>query len=278
MPRERKKNDDAKAGEGWLVTFSDLMTLLLTFFVLLLSMAVIDERRKLVVLGSVSGTFGSGEASFNPLADREPSAQSVEPGAVEGSANDLSALRNQLHEDPPGDLNFLENPYVQVFSMNADALFAPGMSELTERGHAMLRRILPTLVNVDTPILIAGHTSASFDESVSVLAGTEAGMQDTWLLSVNRSLAVYKALTEMGMPNEMMQLEAFGMYRPRYDNKTALGRRDNRRVDIVLDKRNRLWFRENELVNRDVIRREQFRGHDAFHFEFVLPPAENTRR
>lgn len=266
----KKKEEDAKAGEGWLVTFSDLMTLLLTFFVLLLSMAVIDERRKLVVLGSVSGTFGSGEAHFNPLANSEGPAQSVEPGAMQASANDLAALRDQLHDDPPGDLNFMENPYVQVFSINADAMFAPGQAELTERGYLMLRRILPTLVNVDAPIMVAGHTSPSRDEQVGLLDSIgPGGVQDTWMLSMSRSLAVYRALTEMGMPNEMLQLEAFGMYRPRYDNRTASGRRDNRRVDIVLDKRGRLWFREDEVLRREHIQRETFQN-ERFIFEFDL--------
>ena len=274
----KKKAEDGKAGEGWLVTYSDLMTLLLTFFVLLISMAVFDERRKLVVLGSVQGTFGAGEANFNPMANREGKAQSIQPGAIEGKTGDLEALRDQMHEDRPGDLNFLENPFVQVFSMGADMLFLPGSHELSEPGRHLLRRILPTLMHVKNPVLIAGHISLDRDEGVTALTLDLTPKEDSWLLSLNRSLEVYRTLAEMGMPNGMLQVEGFGQYRPRYDNSTARGRRDNRRVDLVLDKRSELWIRELEIERRGAIVRERFSNRGNFHFDFVLPPASTPRR
>ena len=274
----KKKAEETKAGEGWLVTYSDLMTLLLTFFVLLISMAVFDERRKLVVLGSVKGTFGAGEAHFNPLANREGKAQSVTPGSIEGPSGDLESLRDQMHEDRPGDLNFLENPFVQVFSMGADMMFLPGSHELSEQGRHLLRRVLPTLMHVRNPVLIAGHISLDRDEGVTALTLDLTPKQDSWLLSLNRSLEVYRVLAEMGMPNGMLQVEGFGQYRPRYDNSTARGRRDNRRVDLVLDKRSELWIRELELERRSAIAREHFSNRGNFHFDFVLPPANTPRR
>ncbi len=272
MPRQRKK-DELKAGEGWMVTFSDLMTLLLTFFVLLISMAVIDERRKLVVMGSVSGTFGAGEAHFNPLASNQERPQPVEPGVIEAPTGDLAPLKEQMYEEPPGDLNFLENPFVQVLSIGENALFTPGGHTLSDRGRDLLRRILPTLMRVKNPVLIAGHTTMELGEGVDVLTlGSDSG-DDTWMLSMKRSLEVYRALSEMGIPNNMLQVEAFGMYRPRYDNSTAQGRNENRRVDLVLDKRNELWIRQLELERRSAILRERFSRHGNFIFEFELPPS-----
>jgi len=63
MARRKEKASGSDGGTpAWLVTFSDMMTLMLTFFVLLVSMAAImDERRKIVVLGSLVGTFGLAE-------------------------------------------------------------------------------------------------------------------------------------------------------------------------------------------------------------------------
>ncbi len=271
MPRQRKQ-EEAKAGDGWMVTFTDLMTLLLTFFVLLISMAVIDERRKLVVMGSVSGTFGAGEAHFNPLADNPLRPQPVEPGAMEGPTGDLAPLKEQMHEEPPGDLNFMENPFVQVLSIGEGALFTPGGHTLSDRGRDLLRRILPTLIYVKNPVLIAGHTAMDRGEGVGALTVNPDSEDDTWMLSMKRSLEVYRVLSEMGMPNQMLQVEAFGMYRPRYDNSTAQGRSENRRVDLVLDKREGLWIRQLELERRGAILRERFSSHGNFIFEFELPP------
>ena len=58
MARRKKPRGATGVAPLWLITFSDLMTLLLTFFVLMVSMAVIDERTKRDVLGSVSEHFG----------------------------------------------------------------------------------------------------------------------------------------------------------------------------------------------------------------------------
>ena len=67
----RKKKFDPGTGDpAWLVTFTDMMTLMLTFFVLLVSMSVMDERRKLVVIGSIIGTFGLGEQGYDPAPSR----------------------------------------------------------------------------------------------------------------------------------------------------------------------------------------------------------------
>ena len=57
-----------------------------------------------------------------------------------------------------------------------------------------------------------------------------------------RTLNIYRFLIERGMEPEMLRMEAFGRHHPRYSDLTAEGRRSNRRVDIILDKRNVEWM------------------------------------
>ena len=241
MARE-KKAPPPEEQPAWLVTFTDLMTLLLTFFVLLVSMATLDERRRLIVLGSIIGTFGTG-TSFDVLSTVD-TRRSVEPGPLEMDKSvDLEPLREMVWEDVNKDLDFAENKFVQVFTINADTLFEPGEARISARGRQLLESLLPVLLRVDQPLLVAGHTSNLRDEQgVDYRVATEEVVDPSWRISFGRAMAVYRFLLDAGMDPELLRMEAFGKYHPRYGSQTADERRRNRRVDLVLDKRNRRWM------------------------------------
>lgn len=256
----KEKNSGGDEGPAWLITFSDLMTLLLTFFVLLVSMAVIDERNKLVVLGSVSTAFGLGAAQFNPVT-KEPKLNKVEPGAMQ--EDDLIPVKDMLWEDMKDDLNFQENRYVQVLSIDADVLFAPGATVLTEKGQVFLNKIVPLLLRIKYPLLVAGHTANRRDEEGAryEVSFDKTKVDSTWPLSLARGQTVYKYLIRSGIPGQRLTQEAFGQYHPRYPDKDRAGRLLNRRVDIVLDKRN-----DPERLNIERIREQPPKPPGRFLF------------
>lgn len=233
----RKRKISCEEMPPWMITFSDVMTLMLTFFVLLVSMSKIDERRKLVVLGSIIGAFGW-DSSFDVMTT-DPTKRTVEPGVFE-DVDDLASLKPMLWEDVEKDLDFQSDRFVQILSINAELLFAPGQTGLSPRGQALLERMLPVLRELKYPLLIAGHTGTLRDE-----LGTDYRSQDadvvpdlSWRISLNRSLSVYTYLLRQGMRSEMLRLEAFGRFRPLYNTNDADQRNRNRRVDLVIDKRN----------------------------------------
>lgn len=240
------KKEKVKEPEGqpaWLVTFSDMMTLMLTFFVLLVSMSVMDERRKLVVIGSIIGTFGVGKNSFDVLSQRNKKV-TVEPGPMElESINDLEPLREMIWEDVNDDLDFASNKFVQVFSIPDDVLFQPGETELSVRGKQILEAALPTFLRVNVPLLLAGHTSSLRDEEGTAYRVEDMyqDMDSSWQLSFTRVMKVYTFLLDAGLDPEMLRVEAFGRFHPRFGSLTERDRRKNRRVDIILDKRNAQW-------------------------------------
>ena len=271
MARKKK----ARQGESdpvWLMTFTDLMTLLITFFVLLLSMTVIDERAKLVVLGSVSRVFGSGKDIFNPMSSTDAKTSSrVEPGVMEGEPDDLAPLRDMLFDDVGTDLNFQENRYVQIFSINDEVLFEPGGYALSESGVVQLDKILPYLQRINYPLLVAGHTAVLREEIKDyTVARGQIGMDHTWPISFRRSHAVYQHLVSRGIDPQRLSLEAFGQFRPRFSNNTPEGRRKNRRVDLVLDKRNLEWIRKVEEL-REVEPAESRTNFRGFRFDLRVP-------
>ncbi|MDR2488095.1 MAG: OmpA family protein [Desulfovibrio sp.] len=266
----RKKNDGGGGDPAWLITFSDLMTLLLTFFVLLLSMSVIDERSKLVVLGSVTKHFGIADRVFNPKSAE--SRKSIrEPGAMALPQDDLAPLRDMLFEDVSKDLNFMENKYVQILSINEQVLFVPGSTQLSPRGIVLLDRIVPYLQRIAYPLLVAGHTAARRDEEASYSVPKQADVPDsTWQLSFRRAFSVYRHMKERGIETGKLSLEAFGQFHPRYTNNLPEERRKNRRVDLVLDKRNLEWIRKIEALHEsDEIKTEHY--YKGFKFTLTMP-------
>lgn len=275
----RKKSSEPEGQPAWLITFSDLMTLLLTFFVLLLSMAVIDERAKRVVLGSLTRAFGAGERVLNPLTQKSANTP-FEPGVIQAKADDLSPMRDMLYDDVDKDLNFQENKYVQIFSINDRVLFLPGGTTLSPGGIELLDRMLPYLQKLDYPLLVAGHTAVRRDEvsAKEYLVGQDSRTVDsTWSLSFHRALAVYRHLIGRGINPESLTLEAFGQYHPRYTNNTPEGRRKNRRVDLVLDKRNRESIQKIEDLQQKKPERHQDTYFRGFRFDLSLPGEKPDR-
>ena len=246
MARKEKK-EEAGGIPAWLVTFTDMMTLMLTFFVLLVSMSTIDERRKLITLGSIIGTFGTGKSFDNfSIKDRR---RSVEPGPMDlDNVDDLTPLKDKAWENAYQDLDFAANKFVQIFSINEDVLFEPGSTQLKPAGRKMLEGILPVLLQIDYPLLLAGHTSTLREEQGTgfQVERKEAGPDPSWRLSLGRTMSVYRFLLEREVPPERLRMEAFGRFRPRYGDQAPADRRRNRRVDIVLDKRNGEWLKKVE--------------------------------
>ncbi len=271
----KKKEAAADEGPAWLITFSDLMTLLLTFFVLLVSMAVIDERHKLVVLGSVSSSFGIGEQNFNPKSIEKKSSK-VEPGAM--MEPDMTPIKDMLWEEMQDDLNFQENRFVQILSINAEVLYEPGQTELSERGKALLNRMIPLLQEIRYPLLVAGHTANRRDEEgKNYLVDFDTTKVDsTWPTSLARAQGVYRYLIQEGIKSERLSQEAFGQFHPRFADLSPEGRLLNRRVDIVLDKRN-----APEILNLERVREKPAEPPKSFffrNFQFdlgMLPGSSN---
>ena len=124
MARKKEKQVLGDEEPGWLVTFSDLMTLLLTFFVLLLSLAsLVDEKKRLVSIGSLMGAFGPATGSVQPLTIQGGDVVR-EPGAMEDvPTTDLEPLKELIWDDSATDFDFQSNRFIQVFSIDTDVRF-----------------------------------------------------------------------------------------------------------------------------------------------------------
>lgn len=270
MPVSVKKNHQAPL---WLLSYADMATLILCFMVLLTSLSVIDERLKHDVLGSVNKRYMS--ALVIPLPD-DPDAFDLAKiikgqGEKKTYGRDFSLLKQQVLSDELGDMVFQENRYVQIVSLSHESLFDPGTTTLSDRGKTSLDRLMPFLVQIQYPLLIAGHAAPRMDEEGASYSIADNDEDPVWRISFERAFAVYSYIIASGASEKQLTLEAFGDQRPRFSTKTPEGRLRNRRVDLILDKR-------NQIVTEGIKKTQPTEKHeknthevDGFIFDLKMP-------
>lgn len=278
MVRRKARTEEPKSGlPSWMITFSDLVTLMMTFFIVLVSMASLtDVYKRKVAIGSVSGTFGTGAPSMSDLTTVDTRTQ-VDPGPI-NVFKDLSPVKEHLWEDPDQDLRFESNRFMQRLSIGADALFAPASAELTDAGRALLDRLRPVVMESAHPLGLSGHTSGGLDEfGPNYLPKPWVKVDFSWELSLARVVAVYRYFVDVGVDPEKLRLEAFGRFKPRVENEDAAARQTNRRVEITLDRRVSSW--SHEVAAQAVRDESEDKAADSYRvrdflFRFDLPGAE----
>ena len=227
--------DEEEVEEGapaWMSTFSDMATLLLTFFVLLLSFANMDVVEFRTMMGSVRDAFGVQHETPGDFMARANSPVTVAPG---GSPANPSVLENSLAIDRL--LHRLEEEGLEtvvdveatqrglVLRIRDAVLFPSGSDQLLPAGLPVLTRIAAISTEFTQELAIEGHTD---DRPIST-----ARFPSNWELSAARALAVLRHLETTGLAPEAMSIAGYADTRPVGDNEGDEGRARNRRVEFV---------------------------------------------
>jgi chemotaxis protein MotB len=202
----------------WLTVYSDLMTNLMLFFLMLYAVTRMAPEVRAQIMEGLKNRFD--EQSRSPVAERAEHV--VQEFKEEQTAKGLEQiLRNT--EMAAVEVN---EQRVKV-TLKGSALFPSGRAELTpqlKRELADLSRVFALLPN---PILVEGHT-----DNVPI---TSVDYTSNWELSVARANSVIEFLTaECGLSASRFIAAGYGEYRPVADNATFEGRSQNRRIEINL--------------------------------------------
>ncbi len=222
---------------AWLLTFGDLITLLMTFFVLILSFSTINIERITEVLNFDKGT------GVNIV-----SADLRESGLLDDKIVTKERLRIEKDERPTplSDLDLIseevvvfitENKLTKVIDLKrtkegftitirADILFEPGEAELKEEYLYLFDTLSELLSSVTNDVKITGHT----DDRYSDDEYTDSK------LSIARATGVCRYFVEEGMlESARFGVSGYGRYRPRLPNISGYNRAKNRRVEIIIE-------------------------------------------
>ncbi|MFV3128385.1 OmpA/MotB family protein [Niveispirillum sp. KHB5.9] len=176
------------AGKTWLLTFTDLVCLLLTFFVMLYAMSEPDPARYKALAAGAPG------AKLDQQGDARPEAAFSAASLDRGKAIELGYLgrvfESQMAANPElADVTIRRVEGTLILSLPSDLLFAPGDATLSEKGRAALFTMGGVAANIGNAVDVVGHADAS-------PAGPN--WASNWELSLARARTVADALHEAG--------------------------------------------------------------------------------
>ncbi|SPD75219.1 OmpA/MotB domain protein [uncultured Desulfobacterium sp.] len=224
----RIRRDDKKNLDRWLLTYADLITLLLAFFVVMYSLSRVDAKKFGKIQEALSGILNGGPAAISegkkaiPLPDSGDALNFVKLQSV-GEA--IKEGAKEVEKDTLINTEIAERGL--IIHIMEQALFKSGSAELGPEARVVLDLMARKLKDMSNHIRIEGHTD---NHPIHT-----AKYPSNWELSSDRSTQVLRYLTETHNfdPRKMSAL-GFGEFRPIADNDADDNRAKNRRVDIVV--------------------------------------------
>lgn len=225
-----------KGAPMWMCTFGDLMSLLLCFFVLLLSFSEIDRQKYKQVAGSMEKAFGmqrKKNVSESPRHGLKMIAKDFDQEAIatrvkEFIGRELEENFDELYGNIENDIEIEAGKGQVVIRMMGESTFDSGSAEIKPELKPLILRIGQILTKETAgDIIIAGHT-----DDVPVKGGP---FQSNLKLSIARAATVAQFLLDQtAIDPRRISTMGFGEFRPIADNQMEAGRRKNRRVEIVV--------------------------------------------
>ncbi len=224
MIQKKKQHTDHENLERWLLTYADLITLLLGLFVILYGMSKIDLEKYEQVAMALGGIFGR---DGGVLEGKKQAIEALSP--LERERNRIQQQIQQAIGDltQKGLVSLSQNERGVTVHLTEELLFPSGSAELKKSSLAVLDTIASVLVSLPNDIRFEGHTD-------DVPINTER-YPSNWHLSVARALntAVY-VINKYNMKPGQLSIAGYAEYRPLVPNTSAENRARNRRVDIVI--------------------------------------------
>ena len=260
---KKVKEESSGGSPAWMATFSDLMNLLLCFFVLLFSMSSVDAEKFEAVVESLNSSFSifdggstsitdgnlisSGISQLNDFNDYYNNMGMTQEEEENGKLDSWEDFKDQMQED-----NFqaseelgeeveeelessgiadqvgiqIEEYYIQL-TLNGKLLFGSGSAELREESVPTVDKLADILKYYgEYKIEIIGYTDTVPHNGAGKYA-------DNWELSAGRAYTVLKYLRDnKGMSEDNLECSGRGENDPIASNDTQEGREQNRRVEI----------------------------------------------
>jgi chemotaxis protein MotB len=259
MPEARNGGE----ADAWLMSYLDVLTLLITLFVLLVSMLgkssshtpeeLMDSGRRPGQQSMQGGAIASGaESGGTGRQDQAGAITGSSAAGLQPSAAGLKPQRDGLRPEGQGlwgrdrERQSTEQPSFQglagvdgvsiaegqegiTLRIDDNLLFASGDANLTAGGKKVIESLVPTLQSFDGQISVEGHT-----DNVPI---STARFPSNWELSTSRAIAVLRHLIQTGIPEGRLRAIGYADTQPLNANDSAAGRAVNRRVELLLKQR-----------------------------------------
>lgn len=238
-----------ESSERWLLTYADMITLLLALFILLFAMSTIDTLRFEAVARELSQSFRGQifnssrdviNGSRNPLdpghqVQQQQEAQSVENQSRRQDNDDLQQVNQEIQKliskrTMQGQVQAITSEKGVVIRLSGDVFFESGSARMNPRMSSVVARIVARLRQDRHNISIEGHTDGQPIHS--------AMYPSNWELSGARAVTIARFMMARGVAAGRVSFTGFADTRPlvKPPFRTA-NVRQNRRVEIILKSR-----------------------------------------
>lgn len=203
-------------GDGWLMSYLDVLTLLITLFVLLLSLS-----------GSGVATEGNRFSGNSPISAAEAvtaSASLVPLGS--GLMPRSDGMKKRFREMDLEGVSVSESEKGITLRIDNSLLFASGDASLTNEGRTLIEDLVPTILELNGDVSVEGHT-----DNMPI---STTRFPSNWELSTRRATSVLRRLVESGLPSKGLRAIGYADTLPLGSNNSAEGRAANRRVELLV--------------------------------------------
>lgn len=234
VPKRQKKCEEG--APGWLLSWGDLTTLLLTFFVVMYNVGTIDEIDLNIMLSAFQGlgpraggnTLESGKLAelgntvmALPTMETGQSLARAKKTALSVFQPEVKARKVRIKEDERG----------LIISLASDAYFRPASADVNiEESRTLLQNLALLLASSE----LAGRTFRIEGHTDDRPTDPDGPFPTNWELSTARSTNVLHYLVDFGVDERRFQVAGFSDTVPLASNDTEEGRAYNRRVDVVI--------------------------------------------
>ncbi|MCD4828527.1 MAG: flagellar motor protein MotB [Candidatus Cloacimonetes bacterium] len=235
---------------GYMATYGDLMTLLVTFFVLLISFSSIQEAKFQKAIGSLQGALGVLKSSSGtsivsptiPMYEHQTEKVQFELERV------LEQLRQMTEEQATSEAQIsVEKSKDRIhFSISSPMLFDSGRAVLKPQSTPILHSIGEILAMVPFEVRVEGHT-----DNDQLMPGAQ--FRNNWELSAARALAVmekFLSFSDLDIDPSRFQAIGYGEYHPLADNSSPEGKQLNRRVEIYVNLKSEI---SGSLIEQEIL-------------------------
>jgi chemotaxis protein MotB len=235
MAKKPKCPECERCLPGWLAAFGDLMSLLLCFFVLLLSMSSMDAKKVSEAIGSLSGAMSVLEGGIKTEVSKRRIQESTPIESTDETSeqvNRITAAMKEINEmtaegqGPSVSLEEAQDGF--VIELPASLLFKSGSATIqNDDALLFLKRIALIIGELpnETLVSVRGHTDNQGP-------GTKSPYRDNWELSSARAISVLQELLLDGVDPKRISASGYAEFSPKATNVTESGREQNRRVEL----------------------------------------------
>ena len=243
---EKEEEETEEVGidkDAWMVTFSDLLQLLITFFVLLISMSSMDAK----VIKEMFNVFSGAAGALNLTESSRYSDIDVVPSFTPNSVGwdelkevitydqEIAESRKLLEKEAKTLLITIEASGVDVINRGEDVALSVSDESMFEKGSVEIKKSLYPILNRIAGILAISKNNISIEGHTDDIPTVGKYVPSNWELSAARALAVYNYLMSTGLIDTMrMEAKGYSSNKPRVKNISEAYRKYNRRVEIVI--------------------------------------------